>query len=84
MPLAARGACRMISDLAKVGSPAPRVSANLTTDETAASFPRVLEILNVNSFLGDYTDFWGRNDPDMLEVSDGRPESRARLIPPDR
>ncbi|KAK3116543.1 hypothetical protein LTR53_002967 [Teratosphaeriaceae sp. CCFEE 6253] len=32
---------------------------------------RILEILNVNSFLGDYTDFWGRNDPDMLEVGQG-------------
>jgi alpha-galactosidase len=34
-----------------------------------ASWGRILEILNVNSFLLDYTDFWGRNDPDMLEVS---------------
>ena len=33
-----------------------------------ASWPRILEILNVNSFLLDWTDFWGRNDPDMLEV----------------
>lgn len=29
---------------------------------------RVLEILNVNSFLLNWTNFWGRNDPDMLEV----------------
>lgn len=34
-----------------------------------ASWGRILEILNVNSFLLDWTDFWGRNDPDMLEVS---------------
>ena len=27
--------------------------------------------MNVNSFLLDYTDFWGRNDPDMLEVGNG-------------
>lgn len=33
-----------------------------------ADWNRVTEILNVNSFLSDYTDFWGRNDPDMLEV----------------
>ena len=32
---------------------------------------RILQILNVNSFLLDYTDFWGRNDPDMLEVGNG-------------
>ncbi|KAI5358344.1 Putative glycoside hydrolase family 27/36, glycoside hydrolase, family 27, aldolase-type TIM barrel [Septoria linicola] len=32
---------------------------------------RVTEILNVDSFLSDYTDFWGRNDPDMLEIGNG-------------
>ncbi|KAL2068461.1 hypothetical protein VTL71DRAFT_16559 [Oculimacula yallundae] len=36
-----------------------------------ASWKRILEILNVNSFLLDWTDFWGRNDPDMLEVGNG-------------
>ncbi|KAL1589282.1 hypothetical protein WHR41_02324 [Cladosporium halotolerans] len=36
-----------------------------------ASWSRILEILNVNSFLLDWTDFWGRNDPDMLEVGNG-------------
>jgi hypothetical protein len=35
----------------------------------SADFPRILEIMNVNSFILDYTDFWGRNDPDMLAVS---------------
>jgi hypothetical protein len=40
----------------------------LLANTLKASFPRVLEILNVNSFLLDWTDFWGRNDPDMLEV----------------
>lgn len=35
------------------------------------SWERILQILNVNSFLLDYTDFWGRNDPDMLEVGNG-------------
>jgi hypothetical protein len=39
------------------------------TDIYIASWGRILEILNVNSFLLDWTDFWGRNDPDMLEVS---------------
>ena len=38
-------------------------------DSYTASWGRILEILNVNSFLLDWTDFWGRNDPDMLEVS---------------
>jgi len=38
-------------------------------DPCTASWGRILEILNVNSFLLDWTDFWGRNDPDMLEVS---------------
>ena len=47
-------------------------------DMKIASWGRILEILNVNSFLLDYTDFWGRNDPDMLEVSDSpAPQVRA-------
>jgi hypothetical protein len=41
----------------------------ITTNKGTASWGRILEILNVNSFLLDWTDFWGRNDPDMLEVS---------------
>jgi len=41
----------------------------LLIDSNTASWGRILEILNVNSFLLDWTDFWGRNDPDMLEVS---------------
>lgn len=40
----------------------------LLIDSNTASWGRILEILNVNSFLLDWTDFWGRNDPDMLEV----------------
>jgi alpha-galactosidase len=34
-----------------------------------ANWPRVLEILNENSFQLNHTDFWGHSDPDMLEVS---------------
>lgn len=50
-----------------------RVSWIFLSHDTAAysrkaSWGRILEILNVNSFLLDWTDFWGRNDPDMLEV----------------
>ena len=41
----------------------------IPADILIASWGRILEILNVNSFLLDYTDFWGRNDPDMLEVN---------------
>jgi alpha-galactosidase len=36
-----------------------------------ADFPRILEILNENSFKLDTTDFWGHSDPDMLEVGNG-------------
>ncbi|GIZ36689.1 hypothetical protein CKM354_000015700 [Cercospora kikuchii] len=39
---------------------------------------RVTEILNVNSFLSDYTDFWGRNDPDMLEIGNGFSSAEER------
>ena len=28
-------------------------------------------ILNRNSFLSHYTDFWGHNDADILEVGNG-------------
>ena len=44
-------------------------SKSIPADTRTASWGRILEILNVNSFLLDYTDFWGRNDPDMLEVN---------------
>lgn len=30
-----------------------------------------MQILNQNSFLGSWDDFWGHNDPDMLEVGNG-------------
>jgi hypothetical protein len=49
-------------------------------DMQIASWGRILEILNVNSFLLDYTDFWGRNDPDMLEVSIS-PSTQVRTSP---
>jgi len=43
---------------------------------------RVAEILNENSFDLDYVDFWGHNDPDMLEVGNGNltfAESRSHF-----
>ena len=37
----------------------------------AAQWSRIAEILNMNSFLAEWSDFTGRNDPDMLEVGNG-------------
>jgi hypothetical protein len=69
MQLVTRGACPMTSVLELV-SFSSAIGNVLRLILLEASFPRILEILNVNSFLLDYTDFWGRNDPDMLEVRD--------------
>ncbi|RMY32013.1 hypothetical protein D0865_14846 [Hortaea werneckii] len=48
-----------------------------------ANWARVLEILNVNSFVLDYTNFWGRNGPDILEVVNGLSleEDRSHFAP---
>ncbi|KAF1996368.1 glycoside hydrolase family 27 protein [Amniculicola lignicola CBS 123094] len=35
------------------------------------SWPRILEILNQNSFYLNNVDFWGHSDADMLEVGNG-------------
>ncbi|KAK4557021.1 hypothetical protein LTR86_006002 [Recurvomyces mirabilis] len=35
------------------------------------SWSRILQILNQNSFLTNYNNFWGHNDADMLEVGNG-------------
>jgi len=35
------------------------------------SWSRILQILNQNSFLSNYGDFYGHNDADMLEVGNG-------------
>lgn len=64
----AHGACPTILALAQVSRDHVACVATMTKKDTA-SWGRILEILNVNSFLLDWTDFWGRNDPDMLEVS---------------
>ncbi|KAK6429752.1 hypothetical protein LTR95_014098 [Oleoguttula sp. CCFEE 5521] len=42
-----------------------------TTNDINSGWSRILQILNVNSFLGDYADFYGHNDPDMLEIGNG-------------
>ena len=36
-----------------------------------AEWIRIAQILNFNSFLGEWDDFWGHNDPDMLEIGNG-------------
>ncbi|KAE9370242.1 glycoside hydrolase family 27 protein [Stipitochalara longipes BDJ] len=43
-----------------------RISGDIT-----ANWPRIVEILNQNSFQLDSVDFWGHNDADMLEVGNG-------------
>jgi alpha-galactosidase len=43
-----------------------RMSADITPD-----WPRIAEILNMNSFLLNNVDFWGHSDADMLEVGNG-------------
>ncbi|KAI9375077.1 glycoside hydrolase superfamily [Aspergillus egyptiacus] len=47
-----------------------------------ATWERIAEIANENSFLMNYVDFWGRPDPDMLEVGNGNltlEENRAHF-----
>ena len=46
------------------------------------SWSRIVYILNENSFLLDFVDFWGHNDADMLEVGNGNltlEESRSHF-----
>jgi len=43
-----------------------RVTGDITPD-----WDRIAQILNENSFNLNYVDFWGHNDPDMLEVGNG-------------
>lgn len=43
---------------------------------------RIVEIMNQNSFLLNYVNFWGHNDADMLEIGNGNltlPESRSHF-----
>ncbi|KAI4722603.1 hypothetical protein E4T48_01094 [Aureobasidium sp. EXF-10727] len=42
-----------------------------TTNDINPSWTRILQILNQNSFLSDYSDFYAHNDADMLEVGNG-------------
>ncbi|KAL2834795.1 glycoside hydrolase superfamily [Aspergillus pseudoustus] len=51
-------------------------------DGVRAEWARIAEIANMNSFLMNYVDFWGRPDPDMLEVGNGNltlAENRAHF-----
>jgi len=43
-----------------------------------ASWASVLDLLNQNSFLLHNVDFWGRADPDMLEVGNGLSPAETR------
>ncbi|TVY87719.1 putative alpha-galactosidase B, partial [Lachnellula willkommii] len=52
------------------------------TGDITASWPRIAQILNENSFQLHAVDFWGHNDADMLEVGNGnltREESRSHF-----
>jgi alpha-galactosidase len=54
-----------------------RVTGDITPD-----WARVAEILNENSFLLNYVDFWGHNDADMLHIGNGNltmAESRSHF-----
>jgi len=42
-----------------------------TTGDIQSNWPRISTILNMNSFELSTVDFWGHNDPDMLEVGNG-------------
>lgn len=42
-----------------------------STGDINPSWPRVLDILNQNSFYMNSVGFWGHPDPDMLEVGNG-------------
>ena len=42
-----------------------------TTGDITPDWSRIAQILNENSFLGDWAGFTGHNDPDMLEVGNG-------------
>ncbi|KAJ5262702.1 hypothetical protein N7524_008007 [Penicillium chrysogenum] len=43
-----------------------RMSGDITVD-----WARIAQIANENSFYMDHVNFWGRTDPDMLEVGNG-------------
>ncbi|KAF7970851.1 hypothetical protein HWV62_22740 [Athelia sp. TMB] len=40
-------------------------------DDIQANWPRITAILNNASFIGNYSNFWGHNDLDMLENGNG-------------
>ncbi|KAK5150074.1 hypothetical protein LTS14_010439 [Recurvomyces mirabilis] len=42
-----------------------------TTNDINPAWERILQILNLNSFITEYGDFTGHNDADMLEVGNG-------------
>jgi len=42
-----------------------------TNNQQSASWGRITTIANLNAHHLDSVDFWGHNDPDMLEVGNG-------------
>lgn len=52
------------------------------TGDITPYWSRIVEILNENSFLLNYVNFWGHNDVDMLEIGNGNltlAESRSHF-----
>lgn len=47
------------------------VVAGGLTDLMADNWGSIMNIMNLNSFLSNYADFGGHNDPDLLEVGNG-------------
>ncbi|KAI7237952.1 alpha-galactosidase 1 [Hortaea werneckii] len=46
-----------------------RISNDIAFGDT--SWPRIVEIINMNSFLSPFADFYGHNDADMLTIGNG-------------
>ena len=64
---ATRGECQTIFNVRQ----SMHSLSSHATNSRAATWGDITRILNMNSFLGNYADFTGHNDPDMLEVGNG-------------
>ena len=49
-----------------------------STGDIFPGWDNVVRILNINSFKMHHTNFWGRNDADMLEIGNGLNEAESR------
>lgn len=67
----------MLFSLCEWGVDQPWAWANQTGQSWRVSndindqWSRIVQLINVNSFITDYTNFYGHNDADMLEVGNG-------------